>query len=106
MATEKQIKYWNSLKGKHTNPKTEYKKGDNIGENHACWKGDKIGKRPIHKWVKYWKGSPNHCEMCGRIEKRMYHWANVDHSYKRILDDYISMCVPCHKKYDKEKNTI
>ncbi len=98
----KGINIW--MKGKHNSPRTEFKKGDNVGNNHIHWLGDKIGKKSIHKWVKYWKGVPNYCEMCGTNEKRMYHWANIDHTYKRVLNDYISMCVRCHKKYDYEKN--
>ena len=101
--TEAQLKYWKSLKGKHTNPKTEIKKGDKE-EKSIAWKGDNISKKGVHKWVQRWKGKADHCEVCGRNEKRMYHWSNIDHSYKRILEDYISMCVPCHKKYDYENN--
>jgi hypothetical protein len=74
----------------------------NKGEKNYQWKEENGSYNSIHKWVNKWKGKPNHCELCGTTEKRKYHWANIDHKYRRVLDDYISMCVPCHKKYDRK----
>lgn len=28
------------------------------------------------------------------------HWANIDHQYKRNLNDFISLCPKCHRVYD------
>lgn len=78
-------------------------KGKNKGIKQWKWKGDKVSYAPLHQWVARWKGKPNHCEVCGITEKRFYDWANVDHKYRRVLEDYISMCRPCHRKYDKEQ---
>jgi hypothetical protein len=64
---------------------------------------DDVGKRAIHLWVEKWKGRPQECEMCGNTKANKYEWANVDHTYKRILEDYIRMCSPCHGKYDTSK---
>lgn len=64
------------------------------------WKGDDVGYIGLHNWVRKWKGKADHCEMCGNDEPRMYHWANIDNEYRRVLEDYISMCVPCHRKHD------
>jgi hypothetical protein len=74
------------------------------GKLSGMWKGDKAGYFAIHSWVKRWKGKPSHCEMCGKKEKRAYQWANIDHKYRRVLEDYISLCVPCHRIYDKTNN--
>jgi hypothetical protein len=68
------------------------------------WKGGIAKYGANHNWVRKLKGKPNHCEICGTTEKRMYHWTNIDHTYKRVSEDYISMCVPCHKQYDKRNN--
>lgn len=57
----------------------------------------------IHKWVRKWKGKPACCENCGKDDCRL-EWANIDHSYKRVLEDYIALCISCHKAYDKENN--
>lgn len=43
------------------------------------------------------------CSVCGTIESKRYDWANIDHTYKRILEDYIRMCRKCHFSYDQEK---
>lgn len=77
----------------------------NVQEHeHVKWAGDKVGKRAVHIWVEKWKGKPDTCESCGKTGLKGYqiHWANVDHKYKRVLEDYIRMCVKCHGKYDKE----
>lgn len=73
------------------------------GEQNLHWKGDNAGKTAMHDWVKKWKGKPDLCEMCGTITAKRYEWANVDHSYRRILEDYIRMCTSCHRKYDKQR---
>ena len=70
------------------------------GEKHHFWKGDNVGYVNLHTWVYRHKGRPNKCEMCGTTEKRKYHWANKSKRYKRELDDWIRLCVPCHKKKD------
>lgn len=71
-----------------------------FGKNHHNWKGNNAGITPKHIWVRKWKGKPDHCEICGTTDKRQYNWANIDHKYRRVLEDYISMCVPCHRIYD------
>lgn len=75
-------------------------RGDLKGSNHPLWKGDGASYISIHTWVAKWKGKPSKCEVCGVENKKQYHWANIDHKYKRVLDDYIRMCVPCHRNYD------
>ena len=32
------------------------------------------------------------------------HWANIDHKYRRNLDDWIGLCAKCHRRYDIENN--
>ena len=58
----------------------------------------------IHSWVARCKGKANYCEMCGASDIKRYNWANIDHKYRRVLDDYISLCQKCHYKYDKDNN--
>lgn len=41
-----------------------------------------------------------HCEDCGKQKGRI-EWANKSHKYKRDVKDWISLCKPCHGKYDK-----
>ena len=75
------------------------------GKNNPNWKGDDVKYDAVHAWIRKYKGKPTYCEDIdceGRFKK--YHWANIDHQYRRNLDDYISLCAFCHKKYDKLNN--
>jgi len=74
------------------------------GDRNKSWKGDFASYDAMHKWVKRQKGKPKKCEVCGSIKKKKYEWANIDHSYKRNVDDYIRMCTSCHRRYDIENN--
>lgn len=96
---------WN--KGKKTGivPWNCFKKGDPriSGENHKDWKGDNVSYGGIHKWIAKKLGKPMMCQLCLTNTKRMYHWANISGEYNRDISDWIRLCVPCHKKYDKNK---
>ena len=70
-------------------------------ENHGEWKGDNVGYYALHIWIKRKLGKPIECFMCGCSSKiRRLHWANVDHKYKRYLNDWITFCYKCHYQYD------
>ena len=77
-------------------------------EKSPNWRGDKTKKRAMHEWVVKWKGQPTTCEKCGRTNLKgcQIHWANVDHKYRRVLDDYIRFCAKCHKEYDAIHNSL
>ena len=79
-------------------------KGKRVGEKNPMWKGEKTKYRTIHQWVCRWKGQSSKCESCGTngFKERQIQWANKDHLYKRILDDYIRLCAQCHVIYDKK----
>lgn len=78
------------------------------GETNPGWKGDDVGYKNIHEWVKRHKAKTGVCEHCranrGTSSGHATHWANIDHAYRRDLDDYIELCPSCHKKYDLEHN--
>jgi hypothetical protein len=77
-------------------------KGQWTGEKNPNWKGDSAGYFSIHGWVIRQKGKADHCTKCGTTTAKRYEWANVDHQYRRNLDDYIPMCQSCHMRYDKK----
>ena len=83
--------------------RTRFKKGEMEFEKNSQWKGNEAGEDAMHKWVYRWKGRPNICEVCGTTNKKFYDWANIDHTYRRVLEDYIRMCRSCHRKYDKNR---
>jgi len=84
-------------------PKGIYKnkKGETA---HHFWKGNNAKPRAVHRWIERWKGKPNECEMCGKTEGKRFEWANIDHKYRRVLDDFIRMCTSCHRNYDIKNN--
>ena len=74
-------------------------------EKNPAWKGDLAGKVPMHKWVIRKLGQPDTCEFCGRsgLKGHSIQWANIDHTYRRDLSDYMRLCVPCHRLYDSSR---
>ena len=116
--TKRKIGLANSIALKGRKPTKQFLEmaQNQVGENHWKWKGEKVSYCALHNWVKRWRGRPNHCENPNcvyprldakkrlMIEPKMYCWANKDHSYKRNLDDYISLCQSCHKNYDIKYN--
>lgn len=94
------------LNGKRGGNKEYFKTNKFIGENHDSWKGDDVGYDSLHRWVVRYKGQPDTCEKCGQggFVGHQIHWANIDHKYRRVLDDYIRLCAQCHRDYDKENN--
>jgi hypothetical protein len=74
------------------------------GEDNIQWKGDNVGYDALHDWVVRQLGKPNKCENCKK--KRRCTWANIGHTYKRNLEDWIRLCYSCHKLYDLGKIEI
>lgn len=68
------------------------------------WKGEKASLTAIHQWVSLKKGKPRLCEFCRTTKARKFEWANIDHKYKRVLEDYIRLCTSCHRNYDYGNN--
>lgn len=91
--------------GKHHSEETKRKmrKSARRGEKNHAWRGDEVGYRSLHRWVERWLGEPQKCEFCGKEKTtpKSIHWANKSGKYKRDLKDWISLCIKCHKKYDK-----
>lgn len=80
------------------------KKGYKQSESHRKFNmKEVVGYRALHEWVQRWKGKPKKCSVCGK-EKNRVSWANIDHKYSRVLDDYIRMCPKCHGEYDSLNN--
>ena len=75
------------------------------GKNNYQWK-EKPSYNSIHTWVRRWKDKPSICEMCGVTTAKKYEWANIDHKYRRVLEDYIRVCTSCHRKYDIKNNKL
>ena len=71
------------------------------GKNNPLWKED-AGYEALHEWIRRELGNPRTCSKCNKYSEnnRDIQWANKDHSYKRDVKDYISLCAKCHCNYD------
>ena len=108
--SERMKKLW--VDGKYINRDTSWGKinGERQrGENNPSWKGENAVIRKyfngnqyayikLHQKINKLKGYPKICEKCNSLNN--LNWANKSHEYKEDLDDWISLCVKCHKKYD------
>ena len=76
--------------------------GRNVEEKSGMWKGDAVGYFGLHYWVYKHLGRPTTCEHCGKtgLISHQIHWANKYHTYERNVEDWIRLCVKCHKNYD------
>lgn len=72
------------------------------GEENPEWKGDDAGYTAIHKWVRRKLGGDNKCQHCNRTDQKKYEWANIDHKYRRVLEDWMRLCTSCHRKHDNK----
>lgn len=74
--------------------------GNQNGEGHQAWKGDRITRSGLHAWLRRTFGKPSTCENCGTKKAKMYHWANISGKYLRDRNDFKRLCVKCHRKFD------
>jgi hypothetical protein len=82
------------------------------GSSNPRWKGDDAGYYTVHHRLSRYRGRPSRCDHCGHSDPdAAYHWA-LDWSrqpttttedglpYSTDLNDYVRLCVPCHKRMD------
>lgn len=62
------------------------------------WKGNAVGRRSLHRWVRSYKKIPKLCEMCHKNPP--YDLANKSGKYKRALSDWFYLCRRCHMNSD------
>lgn len=78
------------------------KRTDIMGDKNWIWRGNDVSYGSLHKWVRRHLGIPGECAYCGFDTKQgRIEWASVSHEAKRDLKDYLPLCIPCHRDYDK-----
>ncbi len=70
-------------------------------ERSPLWKGNRAKYKAIHMWVGRHKGKAisHQCTYC---DNKAVQWSNIDHKYKRDLDDYVPVCKKCHVAHDSK----
>lgn len=79
--------------------------GKKLSEEHKLHisKPESTNYRTIHWWVQRVLGKPNKCEYCDNTNAKAYDWANIDHTYKRDINDWVRLCRSCHIKFDRSR---
>jgi len=81
----------------------QFRKGMLSGKDNPMWKGNNVGYKALHGWINTNFGKANFCEFddC-RKKSSKFEWAlKKGREYSRERMDYFSLCVSCHRKYDK-----
>lgn len=68
-------------------------------EKSGVWKGDLVGRKALHGWVKRRLTNPHKCSFCGVLGRMEL--SNVSGNYMRDLDDWQWLCAKCHRNYDQ-----
>lgn len=77
-------------------------KGQLVGEKNPMWKGDKVGYKALHRWLKDNFGKANKCEnpKCPKKSQK-FEWSLIkgkEYSHRR--KNFRMLCRSCHCKYD------
>lgn len=84
----------------------------NLGKGvaHPLWKGDAGGADTKHYRIRTKLGRPNHCEVCGKsnigFPNYKFHWANLNHQYRDVNEEWAQLCNKCHHAYDGGKISV
>lgn len=72
------------------------------------WLGNEVGYDGLHDWVYKKLGAPMQCQNCDKVCENNYqiHWANKSGEYKRDVNDWLRLCVPCHSAYDRGRKSV
>lgn len=70
------------------------------------WKGEFASYYAKHNWTRRWLGKPERCSDCGisgvkKGGRWNIDWANKDHKYRRVKEDWVALCHKCHGEHDK-----
>ena len=105
----RQNKFWRGTETQYKNVSKAIKK--RVGEDHPRWKGgfyaaihmERSEYEALHKWVRQQLGTPHRCERCGTtgLTGKQIHWANKSGKYLQEADDWLRLCVKCHREHDK-----
>lgn len=72
------------------------------GSDNPAWKGDKSCYTTKHQWISRHYGKAIMCwhPNCNN-QSKSYEWANINHRYKKNINEWLMLCQSCHSKFDK-----
>lgn len=70
-----------------------------LGDKNPIWKGDDVGLKSLHGWIRNNLPKPDRCQKCNKKEKRL-DAANISGEYHRDLSDWEYLCRVCHMLSD------
>ena len=103
IAKERGFGKWMNGK-KHSDETIEKMRHVHSGPTNYLWKGELASIASKHNWLYRKYGKASRCEKCAVQNAPLYEWANVSGKYRRDRNDYIQLCVPCHRKMDDNVN--
>lgn len=74
------------------------------GDLNPQWRGDSVGYKCLHRWVRRNKPMAAVCENC-KQPKRL-EAANISQDYLRDLSDWKWLCRQCHMKEDGRMSNL
>lgn len=85
---------------------SESRRGRFLGVEHHNWRGDSVSYSTLHAWVRRHKPKTGVCTEChaqvGTGGWSGTQWANISGRYRRDLNDFIELCIPCHRERDRQ----
>ena len=90
----------------HKANQTSFKKG-HLGireKDNYMWKGDSVGKKALHIWIRLRLIEPENCPNCGKVET--LDLANKTGKYLRDLSDWEYLCRRCHMESDGRMDAL
>lgn len=88
---------------KHGNALARGRPGGHGGPFRWEGDGDEVTYLGQHRRVEAARGFPSSCEHCNLNEsEEKYEWAFNNKGDRNNVNDYLRLCIPCHKKFDAE----
>lgn len=78
------------------------------GKINPKWKGDSVEYRGLHLWIERTLGKSQACQHCPKahLTGHKIHWANRSGKYLRDVNDWLRLCVKCHREFDRKKGRL
>lgn len=73
------------------------------GEANNKWRGDAVGSKGCHTWLRNNYPKAGRCDECGEERTTEYAFLGELGGWARDRDQYAELCIPCHRNRDSAK---